>query len=763
MATITTAIKVQDAMTPAFHSINTALNIVLNNFESLQNTTHNTIDTVSIQQAREELRKASSEIIKVEENIKRANNGTDKMPQKFSKIDGIIQKISGGSDKISQNFNKANNSASNFIKTLMGFNVIQRGISMITSQIDSAISRIDTLNNYPKVMSNLGIDKTQANASKNMLSDGLKGLPTILNDAVGSVQRFTSANNNVIASTKMFLALNNAILAGGAEMATQQSALEQLSQAYAKGKPDMTEWRSAMSAMPAQLRQVATAMNFKSADALGEALRNGKVSMNEFMNTLVELNEKGANGFPSLAEQARNATGGLQTSIDNMKTSVTRGIADMITNINEHLENMGVGTIQDIITNIGTGLEGFLSTVGNYIGQIITALSPLYDVIQQIINFISSNSSTIGQIISGIINVVSILVQIISPILSLVINIVSFILDNMSIIAPIIMGIIAIVIILNAKLIILKTTLILAKVATAIWTTVQAIFNAVMAANPIVKILIVIIAIIAVIYVVIAVINKVTNKSISATGVIMGVLFALGAFFYNTFIVPVWNAIAWLVNFFANCFKDPVATVKILFAEMALWVLNKVKSMIEGIQDLINLIPGVQIDITSGIDKYISILEDGIASAKEAAAWEDVIEYKNKIDLKDAYSKGYEFAEKINEKFSNMFKKKDEDVKDKNAKDKDETKYDNILNNVNTISDNTGKIKNSLEVTEEDLQYLRDIAERDTINRFTTAEIKVDFTSNNNINSELDLDGIVDSLGQKLEERLEVVAEGVYA
>ena len=83
----------------------------------------------------------------------------------------------------------------------------------------------------------------------------------------------------------------------------------------------------------------------------------------------------------------------------------------------------------------------------------------------------------------------------------------------------------------------------------------------------------------------------------------------------------------------------------------------------------------------------------------------------------------------------------------------------NISNNTGNTAGNTGKISDTLDATEEDLQYLRDIAERETINRFTTAEIKVDFTSHNNINSEMDLDGIVDSLGQKLEERLEVVAE----
>ena len=141
----------------------------------------------------------------------------------------------------------------------------------------------------------------------------------------------------------------------------------------------------------------------------------------------------------------------------------------------------------------------------------------------------------------------------------------------------------------------------------------------------------------------------------------------------------------------------------------------------------------------------------------------NIAEYQAKLDdvmnngSMEIVSKAQEFNQTRNERVANR----------NNAKNGTQSAIQNALDNavvpnLNTISDNTGGIKNKLDVTEEDLRYLRDIAERETINRFTTAEIKVDFTSNNNINSKLDIDGIIDDLGQKLEERLEMVAEGVY-
>lgn len=247
-------------------------------------------------------------------------------------IKNVQQNVAG----LSKSATKTGSSfTSSFIKASVFTKLLGTAVKLVASNLSDAVSRLDTLNNYTNVMSNLGVNSEDAEASIQRLSDKLTGLPTTLDDAVTSVQRFTSANGNVKASTDMFLALNNAILAGGASTEIQSSALEQLRQSYSKGSMDMQEWRSAMTAMPAQLKQVATAMGYVSVDKLGEAIRNGNVSMNDFMSTIVKLNKEGVNGFQSFEQQAMNSTGGVKTSMTNVKTAITRGLAEIMNAIGQ--------------------------------------------------------------------------------------------------------------------------------------------------------------------------------------------------------------------------------------------------------------------------------------------------------------------------------------------------------------------------------------------------------------------------------------------
>ena len=262
---------------------------------------------------------------------------------------------------------------------------ITTALSVFKSGLDDAITRVDTLNNFPKVMSNLGISTEKSAEVINDLSEKLKGLPTTIDDAAGAIQRFTSKNGDVKKSEELFLAVNNAILAGGGNTQVQTSALEQLSQAYAKGKPDMMEWRSLMTAMPAQLKQVAVAMGYTDAAMLGEAVRakEGEAEFARMMETIVLMNKKGVAGFKSFDEQARNATGGINTSLKNMKTAFVRGIGDILQSLDKSLES--VGGISGVLSSIGKVGETFFKSLGNILQEIMPILMEIGEEIMPVL------------------------------------------------------------------------------------------------------------------------------------------------------------------------------------------------------------------------------------------------------------------------------------------------------------------------------------------------------------------------------------------
>lgn len=272
--------------------------------------------------------------------------------------------------------------------------VVSKAIGVINNSLDGAISRFDTMNNFPKVMSNLGIGAEESNKAIKKLSDGLQNVPTTLDEAVLAVQRFASVNSDVEKSTDIFLAVNDAILAGGASTQIQSSALEQLSQAYSKGKPDMMEWRTIQMAMPAQLKQVAIAMGYAGGNTaqLGEDLRSGKVSMNDFIATIIKLDKEGTNGFQSFSKQAENAVGGIGTSLTNAKTAIVRGVETMIRSLDKSLKKAKLGGISGVITKIGKSFENALKKIGRIMEKV--SFDKLYKILKSLV-------PVIGGVVAG--------------------------------------------------------------------------------------------------------------------------------------------------------------------------------------------------------------------------------------------------------------------------------------------------------------------------------------------------------------------------
>lgn len=254
-----------------------------------------------------------------------------------------------------------------------------KAAGVIANSMDSAISRVDTMKNFPRVMESLGYSADDAASSIQKMSDHLTGLPTRLDSMTSSVQKIVPTVKDVGKATDIMLSFNDALLAGGASTQVQEAALEQFSQVLAKGKPELEDWRSIQTAMPGQLDQVAQSMlgQGKSANDLYEALKSGKVTMGDFCDAIVRLDTEGGQGFASFAEQAKLGTQGIGTSFSNLQNSVVKGLASI-------LDAVGSENIVGVMEGANKAITGMFKAVASAVSgampsvvQIVTALSKM--------------------------------------------------------------------------------------------------------------------------------------------------------------------------------------------------------------------------------------------------------------------------------------------------------------------------------------------------------------------------------------------------
>ena len=283
-------------------------------------------------------------------------------------------------------------------------------------------------------------------------------------------------------------------------------------------------------------------------------------------------------------------------------------------------------------------------------------------------------------------------------------------------------------------------------------------FNSALLANPIVWVVMLIMILIGALYAAVAAVNKFKGTTISATGIIAGAFAVLGAFLINTFIVPAQNGFARFANFIGNVFNNPIAAVEVAFYDMFLTVLGYISKLAHAIEDVINKIPGVTVDITSGLDNFYAGIEKAQQKVKDESGWVEYVKKMDFIDYSDAASAGYKFGEGIADKVSGFFGGGLDSIDAFNMGNA----WDGIYGNTADTAANTAATADALDIAEEDLAYLRDIAEREAINRFTTAEIKVEQHNENHISKDADLDGIMDAWANDFAEKLEVSEEGVH-
>lgn len=262
--------------------------------------------------------------------------------------------------------------------------VFSKVASVVTGSLNSAISRADQMNNFPKVMKNLGYSSEDAAASIKKISSALDGLPTTSSAMTGMVQQLAPLTSNLDQATNIALAFNNAMLAGGASTMEQENALTQYTQMLSAGKVDMQAWRSIQAAMPGQLNQVAEAMlgAGKNSNDLYEAMKNGSISFDDFNKKVMELNQNGFGKYASFAQQAKDATQGIGTAMENVKNRVAKAVQKVV-------EAVGVENIAGAINGfssqfgkIGDAAAGMVTGVKGWFGKAAQAAQPLVSIWQ---------------------------------------------------------------------------------------------------------------------------------------------------------------------------------------------------------------------------------------------------------------------------------------------------------------------------------------------------------------------------------------------
>lgn len=314
--------------------------------------------------------------------------GSVLLTPKFDNLGANVKRALGSGYKsaVSVHTNAGRQAAQNYASgfggatgAIMGIvsSVTSRALDVISGSIASAVNRVDTIANFPKIMQSVGYSADEARATIERLSSGIDGLPTSLDAIVGSVQKIAPVSGSLATATDVALAFNNALLAGGKSQEVMNSAFEQYSQMLSTGRVDMQSWKILAQAMPGQLNQIAKALlgaNANQAD-LYKAMQSGAITFDQFNNAIVSLNNEGLPGYASFAEQARISTESIGTAWTNVQNRINKAVAKII-------DHIGQANIAGAINDFSSSFSGIADTVITYLDPVISTVGSFMDQLQ---------------------------------------------------------------------------------------------------------------------------------------------------------------------------------------------------------------------------------------------------------------------------------------------------------------------------------------------------------------------------------------------
>lgn len=337
---------------------------------------------------------------------------------------------------------------------------VSKGIEVIGENVDRASQRIDTMNNYPKVMELFGVSADEASESIKRIDKSVQGLPTSLDQAVSGVQDLFTVTNDLEQSESMFKAINDSamVFANGSTEAVDRF-IYGYKQALSAGKVSAQDFNQMNEAIPGLMSKVAESMGI-SYKELKDGLSDGSISIDQFNDALHKLDSEGTGSMEALSKSAHTATGGIQTSIANAKTAMVRGVANIMKAVDKALEPFG--GLTGVISKLGEIGEKVFSALGDIIPIIIPPLieivqsimPPLQNLLSQIMPVLTNLFQTLMPVAIQILNtLLPPLMQMVEAILPGVMSIINSLLPLIKPIADLIQPIVKIIMALIPPLI----------------------------------------------------------------------------------------------------------------------------------------------------------------------------------------------------------------------------------------------------------------------------------------------------------------------
>lgn len=711
MSTIQGSIMLMDAMSTPLNNIVGAINTTIVALQNVNNTDVS-IDTSRLANAQTMIVQAGAQLNEIEKNIQKRIQDNVVEQNKFNTA------LSKGVDKANSLYGKIKS----FIGLYAGIQTVRMGLD-VSDNISQTTARLNMINDGKQTTDQL--QQAIFQSAKNSRAGFLDTANVVSKLGLLAPQAFNSNMETVKFSELMAKSFK----VGGASTSEQTSGMYQLTQAMASGKLQGDEFRSIMENAPL-LAQAISKYTGKSIGDLKEMSKDGLIT----------------------SDVIKNAVFAMSDEINTKFNSIPMTFGDVVTQIKSNAVNsfMSISSTMSGIFN-GERFQGFIDGVSSFINKAFV-----------MINWLIKGISMVG----------TVLYEIWGPIQPILVTVLGLLTAY-----KLVMGFIAvktaiasgIATIYNLALLAKQTMLGAVSVALAQATAAQTGLNLAILTCPITWIIAGVALVIAAIYGVVAVFNKITGKAVSATGIIVGVFYWMGGMIYNI-IAAAWNKLAQtfvsiynlgvsIAEFFANVFKHPIRAVAHLFANFINFLIDKVKflgSIIDTIcgTNVVGKLETVQTAIGDWVNEKVGGNE---ITLKRMDATQVMMD---RVGLKDMYNKGYEKGANFSLFGKNAETRIDTNTEFGNSTNPEVAKSNDLLKN---IDKNTKKAGDMLDLSHDEISYLRDLAEREAINRFTTAEVKVDVGGiTQHVASALDLDDIVDYMTNKMEEGIAIAAEGSY-